>query len=55
MKEHESVQAVKSKPKPACQRFESGSGQSSVKQNTKGSGQSSYKDCDFSAKKASMG
>ena len=39
MKEHESVQAVKIKPKPPHQWLKSGAGQSSVKQNTKGSGQ----------------
>ena len=54
MKEHESVQAVKNKPKSAHQWLKSGAGQSSVKENIKGSGQSSYKDCDFCAKKASM-
>ena len=42
MKEHESVQAVKSKSKPVCQWLKSGAGQSSVKQNTKRSGQSSF-------------
>ena len=40
----------KNKPKPARQWLKSGAGQSSVKQNTKGSGQSSYKDCDFYGK-----
>ena len=55
MKEHESVQAVKSKPKPARQRLKSGADQSSVKQNTRGSGQSSYKDCNFCGKKHQWG
>ena len=50
MKEHESVQAVKSKPKPARQWLKSGAGQPSVRQNTKGSGQSGKK-TDFCAKK----